>query len=255
MLNAWSLAVEEQFYLTWPLILMGLLPRLPRSTVAALAVAGAVASLGYAELKIGSDPAYAFFVLPCRAWELLVGCALALMIARLHISEVVSEAAGVVGLASVLISFWALGDQSQLPGRDALPVCLGTAAMILSVERGHRPVVARLLSVKPLLFIGAISYSLYLWHWPMIALYQYSVERPIAWWETALLLAASLSVATASWRWIETPWRRPVEGRRANSARRCLTARSHTRMQATSTPPDRGCSGKSFTGRSKWCAQ
>ena len=114
------------------------------------------------------------------------------------------------------VSFWALGDQSQIPGRDALPVCLGTAAMILSVESGHRPVIARILSVKPLLFIGAISYSLYLWHWPMIALYQYSIERPIAWWETALLIVASVGVATASWRWIETPWRRPVEGRRAN---------------------------------------
>lgn len=206
LLHTWSLSVEDQFYLTWPLLLLFLWPRLSRRALVIVSVTALTASFAYAEYMLVKDPEFAFFQLPTRAWELLIGALIALAATSFAMPRMMAEALAAAGGAAVLLSFAVLTPDSHFPGLGALPACLGTAAIIAAGL--HQPtLIGRALSLKPVVFVGLISYSLYLWHWPLISLSSYHLERPLSVTEAAGVVALSVIIAVLSWRYVEKPFR------------------------------------------------
>lgn len=213
LLHTWSLSVEDQFYLTWPLFLMLATPFLSRRIIIGIVVIAIAASLWMAEAKVAVDQEYAFFMLPARAWELLSGAALALVAPRIKLGRAAGEALSIAGFMAVLGSFLLLSSSSDFPGLNAVPPCFGTVAIIAGCI-SQNVSLRQMLSSRPLVFIGLISYSLYLWHWPLLALASYRLERPLEAGEASVIVLISLIAAAVSWRWVEKPFRvshRPAE--------------------------------------------
>jgi peptidoglycan/LPS O-acetylase OafA/YrhL len=208
LLHTWSLAVEDQFYITWPAILMLMMPRLSRASVLAIVTGILALSLTIAVKTTGVDPEWAFFMLPSRAWELLLGCLLGLLytVPTRIWPPMFAEIAGYSGLVVVALSLALLDATSPMPGLEAVPICLGVAALIVSSLR-HETSVRRALSLQPLVFVGRISYSLYLFHWPLLALATYWLERPLSPMEALIVVAGSITIAVLSWTYIERPFR------------------------------------------------
>ena len=168
----WSLAVEEQFYLLWPLLLILVVGRVRRRTLAMLVGLACLASLAWA-IHVGMSPdtadrAAAYFSTPARAYELGIGVLLAI-VGVPALSPRTRTALGTVGLLTLAIAAMTLNEHSVFPGWRALIPALATAAL-LAAGSGTATPVTRLLSVPPLRFLGDISYSLYLWHFPIIIL-------------------------------------------------------------------------------------
>ena len=207
LLHTWSLAVEDQFYITWPAILMLIMPRLSHASVLAIVTGVLALSLTIAVKTTGTDPEWAFFMLPSRAWELLLGCLLGLLYTvPTRWPPIFAEIAGYSGLVIVALSLAFLDTTSPMPGLAAVPICLGVAALIASSLR-HETSVRRALSLQPLVFVGRISYSLYLFHWPLLALATYRLERSLSPMEALAVVAGSLTIAVVSWTYIEQPFR------------------------------------------------
>ena len=206
LLHTWSLAVEDQFYLTWPLMLMLVMPRLSRATLLLVTAGLAVASLVLAQSMLPRHADFVFYLLPTRAWELLLGAFLALTADRIRIGTLTAEALGAIGLGAIAASFVMLSASDTFPGLSAVPACLGTAAVIAS-GLAQATVVARVLSLSPIVLLGLISYSLYLWHWPLLALLSYHLERPLSAEEALAVVALSIIIAYLSWRFVERPFR------------------------------------------------
>ena len=145
-------------------------------------------------------------MLPSRAWELALGGLI--VFARPIRHRLAAEVAAFAGILLILASVAALGADHPFPGVAALPCCLGAALVIW--PKGHPTVMARVLSLRPMVFLGLISYSLYLWHWPILVFFRhYTNGEPPSALESALLIALSLAISIASLRYIETPFRRP----------------------------------------------
>ncbi|MFG1296021.1 acyltransferase family protein [Xanthobacter variabilis] len=207
LLHLWSLAVEEQFYIIFPLVLFALM----RIGGRRLAVGGlllvALGSLVLAQMELQEAPRRAFFLLSSRAWELLAGSLLAL--APLPALRTrIAMGLGLVGLAALLLPIFAYTRDTPFPGVAALPPVLGAVLLIYSGRHAPAGPVARLLSHSGMVYVGRISYSLYLWHWPLLALaYAYRDRRPTAILALALISAAVV-LAALSLRYVEMPARR-----------------------------------------------
>jgi peptidoglycan/LPS O-acetylase OafA/YrhL len=206
LLHTWSLSVEDQFYLTWPLLLLVLLPRVSKTVLIVIAVTIASASLLYAEFTLVTDPEFAFFQLPARAWELLAGALVALLARNINLPSAVANILAGLGAAAIVLSFALLHPEAYFPGLGAVPATIGTAAIIIA-SVNQPTLVSQLLALRPAVFIGLISYSLYLWHWPLIALWSYTLERPLDASEAAIVVAISFGIAILSWRFVERPFR------------------------------------------------
>ena len=163
----WSLSVEEQFYLCWPLLLL-LLFRV-RGQLAGIVVVG-VASLGYSVYLTEVSPNEAYFVTPVRVWEFALGAVIALLGGRLVLSRAASGAASLLGFALIVGSAVAYGHDTPFPGYLALVPTVGTALVIVAGNGGLRLWHTPITSSRPVQFLGNVSYSLYLWHWPLILL-------------------------------------------------------------------------------------
>lgn len=205
LLHTWSLAVEEQFYLIYPvLLLLGI--RFFRSRLKMLLLAAFLLTLVASAIVVRTDPVAVFFLSPYRAWELLAGALLATV--RL---PVVREAwsfhlLGLAGLLAVLLPAFVYTPETVFPGLAALPPVLGAAALIY--VGSHRGMIAtRLLSLPLLVFIGLISYSLYLWHWPLVVFARFVTPEPLTAAMVVALFALSILLAWLSYRFVETPFR------------------------------------------------
>lgn len=209
LLHTWSLAVEEQFYLLFPLALAPLLRW--RGGSRCLPALALVAAISFASCLVLTryERSAAFFLLPPRAWELLLGCLLALGAFPELRSQRLRELASAVGLAAILLAGGAFNRNVAFPGWAALLPCVG-AALVIHGGAGGDTLVSRLLSSRGAVFIGLVSYSLYLWHWPIIVLYKSHAGFALTDVERVWLGAMSLAVAALSWRYVEQPFRRRI---------------------------------------------
>ncbi len=220
LLHTWSLAVEEQFYILWPLLIgLAVLPALLRGKpvrVAALLAGLSLVSLILAEVMARSAPVAAFYLLPSRLWELGIGGAIAVAapVIALRLSSASREALGGAGIGLLTFALFGQSDSMVFPGLSALPACLGALCVIVSGLPGSagpgRPNVTGLLRSAPFVGLGLISYSLYLWHWPLIA-FTTLLDGPPHGVQLRLgLLAGALVLGWVSWRYVEQPLRRPL---------------------------------------------
>jgi peptidoglycan/LPS O-acetylase OafA/YrhL len=214
LLHLWSLGVEEQFYLLWPatLLLLGLAARRRVVLLGILALLAA-ASYHYGHVQAGKDLSFAYYMLPTRAGELLTGAILALLPwpapgeaeRPSPAVRVLGEAGALAGYALLYLGFYKLDGESLFPGWNALYPCLGAAFLIAAGGRG-RPWLMAPLRWKPVVWIGLISYSLYLWHWPILAFVRYfaGTVSPRA---GVACFVAMLVLSFLSYRYVELPFR------------------------------------------------
>jgi peptidoglycan/LPS O-acetylase OafA/YrhL len=208
LLHTWSLAVEEQFYIVLPLFLLAL-RRYPAETVLKVSAVGVVLSFGATQILARVEPAANFYLLPSRLWELGVGAMLALAgQERIRLSRGLREFAAGLGLFAIVASYFLVRESAFYPGWTTAPVVLGTA-LVLAFGRADT-LVGRLLSARPLVAIGLISYSLYLWHQPVLAFARLRAIDEIPPMGYILLLGLCLVLAYLSWRYIELPFRKPA---------------------------------------------
>ena len=210
LLHVWSLAVEEQYYLVWPLLLTVALRFLKRRHVVAGVVVLCCISLAFSEWASITIPKLAFYSLPSRAFELLIGAGLALVNPRQIKSRILAGTLSLGGILLICLGMVLIDEKTRLPGIAALIPCFGAALIILSGGGATKTLVERLLSSSIFVRIGKISYSWYLWHWPPLAFTRYYFERPLSALEIAVALAVGLGMAIISWRYIESPFRKPA---------------------------------------------
>jgi peptidoglycan/LPS O-acetylase OafA/YrhL len=206
-LHLWSLGVEEQFYLAWPLLVMLLLPRVRQKSL--LVTLGCAAILSYAsgQIVFKWSPSFAYYMIPCRAGELLAGAILGIAAARgapLKLSRAQAQFVGLAGLALVVGSFFALSEDDVFPGLRAIPPTLG-CVMLIAVGQNDCGV-SKALSVAPLVWIGLVSYSAYLWHWPLLAFLRYGFGQVGPAGAVAVFILTFL-LAGLSYRFVEQPAR------------------------------------------------
>ena len=198
LLHTWSLGAEAQFYLFFPPILY-LLRRV--ETAKLLAVLGAIAAGSFAlsQWAVSHAPAFAFYLFPPRMWELLVGGFLAIAAPKSNPGSALANGAAALGLSLIGLSVFGLSSETPFPGAAALPSCLGTALIIYS-GACESSLINRILSLPPFTYLGRISYSLYLWHWPVLVLAGYYLFGGLTPAQKALAVGLSLALSAASWR-------------------------------------------------------
>ncbi len=222
LLHTWSLAVEEQFYIVFPLML-GLLLRRPRPFAATACLA--LASFALCVYTSGRYPRASFYLLPTRAWEILLGAALAVYLLpasadrprRRLGSSLAIEVTGWCGLVMIVAGFWFIDQSQGFPGTIALVPTVGTLAVLVSTAQETSDT-AWLLSRPILVLIGRLSYSLYLWHWPLITIGRTYAELTGQSKQAGALIGAFAGVALSviAYRVVEQPFRArgPGRGRR-----------------------------------------
>lgn len=206
LLHTWSLAVEEQFYLVFPLILC-FFRRVSRHKLLAILSATAFVSFSASVYGARFYPDATFFLLPTRSWELLVGCILALIPIRLNPSVTRDSLIATLGLLGIMLPVFFYDQNTQFPGLTAVPPVLGTAAIIFATAHTPRVWLSQVLSLRPLVFIGLLSYSLYLWHWPVIVFTRIHCGE-FEWQQQVFAAVVSVCASIASWKFVETPFRR-----------------------------------------------
>jgi peptidoglycan/LPS O-acetylase OafA/YrhL len=202
LLHIWSLGVEEQFYLVWPLILMALARS--RATIA-VAVGLAMLSFGVNIVQTAANPATAFFLPFSRFWELGAGAVLALLHARAGRPVLAKEWAGWAGLVLLVLAMVTIDRDRTFPGWWALLPVAGTVLLIAAGEGGRAN---RILSHRALVYIGLISYPFYLWHWPLLVfarIIRFQKEPTII-MSIVMIVAAGL-LAHLTYRFVERPIR------------------------------------------------
>jgi len=233
LLHTWSLAIEEQFYLVFPLVLLTLWRWRRRHLLKVLLLTGC-ASLFFAQWSSINAPAANYFLLPTRAWELLLGALVALVCHRLpghpatrdsagslvgnllsgtstQVRPVVwlmREVAGVIGLGLICYAVFYFNENTPFPGFMALLPTVGTALLLVSAS--SKTLVGRLLAQRILVGAGLVSYSAYLWHQPLLAFARYAVNGDLETVHLLGLIAATFVLAGFSWYFVERPFRQDV---------------------------------------------
>jgi peptidoglycan/LPS O-acetylase OafA/YrhL len=221
VLHYWSLSVEEQFYLVWPLLLV-LAVRLRRAGHPAsrvrlrcawvVAIVGG-ASLAYSLIETAAQPAIAYFETTTRVWEFAAGAVIALSAERLgRVPETLASIAGALGAAALVGSVLTDGPTTEFPGTAALLPVAGAVLLIAAGVAAPTRGVGALLSTAPLRSIGRVSYAWYLWHWPCLVFARTARWAPpdgrIGWEATSIALAISFALAVVTHALVEAPARR-----------------------------------------------
>ncbi len=227
LLHTWSLAVEEQFYLVFPLVLFAMRGWARRWRLAALS-GMALLSFAASVWAASAMPIAAFYLAPYRFWEFLLGAGLALWpmrasglaapSTRLALGGIEQRAPqrggtrtrywggglAAVGIAMIAYSALTLSPASAFPGLGAVLPCLGAALLLAA---GPANAVSRAFSCKPVVFVGLISYSLYLWHWPVWVFATHLLARAPQGWEVAGCVGLTFTMSVLSWKFVEQPFR------------------------------------------------
>ena len=202
LLHLWSLGIEEQFYLFWPLVLI-LARRFRLSFFAVAAVIG-VASFALNVALIGFNPVATFYLPFTRAWELLAGGALACGFSRLSQTDAAGNWRAAAGCLLIAVSAALLDSKSAFPGWRAIFPVLGSVLLLSAPTAwGCR----HILSGKAFVGIGLISYPLYLWHWPLLVFFGIIKFAPLTLIDRGLVVALSFALAWLTYRAIEIPFR------------------------------------------------
>jgi peptidoglycan/LPS O-acetylase OafA/YrhL len=223
----WSLAVEEQFYVIWPLLLLGCLAvaaqlgrggslrleRLPRRAVLTMVVVLSVASLLWSVHATLASPTSAYFSTLTRGWELGVGALLALVPTTFvrRLTRLSLETMAVAGAVMLVAACVVISDRTPFPGLAAVLPVTGAALLILAggaADGAGRPTLpSRVLAVPPMRKVGDWSYSLYLWHWPAFILAPVALGRPMTGFEKGIAVLVVITLAAYSYRFVEQPFR------------------------------------------------
>ncbi len=213
----WTLSAEEQFYLAWPLLMLCAVlvrPHGRRRVLAVVLGACAVASLAYCIQRTASDPEVAYLITPARAWEFAAGGLLALL-PRLDLAPPKTRVAlAWVGLAAIVCAALIYSDATAFPGWAALLPVLGTLAVIRAGAPRGRVAPGRLYGLPGVQGLGAISYSVYLWHWPLLVFAPFVLDRPNTTVTLAAIFALTILLAWLSTHLVENPIRHGVLARR-----------------------------------------
>ena len=222
----WSLSVEEQFYFVWPILILAMVLGARRfgwnRDVAVLAGLGVLvtASLGYSIWDTVHNPSAAYFVTPTRMWELGIGGLLAVVVAvrqRRGLGPLLPAGPRLViawvGLAAIAWTAWTYTSKTPFPGWQALVPVLGTALVIGAAAPMSRLSPGPLLAVRPAQWMGDVSYSVYLWHWPLIVLVPQMLGRSMTNLDRLVILALTLVLASLTKKYVEDRFRAPQWGR------------------------------------------
>ncbi|NTU54173.1 MAG: acyltransferase, partial [Chlorobiaceae bacterium] len=206
LLHTWSLAVEEQFYIVFPLLLMFISRFLRGKYFPWLIVIFVLSFLGniyFIKLK----PDMVFYMMPTRAWELITGSMLAFGVFPVLLANWQKNLLSFSGIAMIMYSAIFYDSSTLFPGYAALLPVMGSGLVIYSGIGEGNYALYRILSFRPLVFIGLISYSLYLWHWSLVTFVKYIIFDQFNWIASLLIIIVSLVFAVLSWRYIEKPFR------------------------------------------------
>jgi peptidoglycan/LPS O-acetylase OafA/YrhL len=208
LLHTWSLAVEEQYYILFPLLLLAGWKLGIRALCILLVLVG-VLSLMLAQWGAFAKPSATFYLLPTRGWELLMGAGAALMLDTLKVRNWCggkhAEPLSVLGLALVLLSIFIYSEETPFPSLYTLVPTLGTLLIILFAVEGT--LVQKALGLKPLVFVGLLSYSAYLWHQPLLAFAKHAGLYTPTLPTIFALLVLVIGFSYLSWRFVEKPFR------------------------------------------------
>lgn len=203
LLHTWSLGVEEQFYLLWPALMWGAWHA--RRHFLLLATLLFVATLGLSEYLVRSEPSAAFFLVPFRMYEFVIGAVLAMNVVRLPTTAVRSDAALLIGISAIVAAVLSFGPRSPFPGMRALLPCIGAALVLWGAPSSR---FAWMLNNRVASYLGRTSYSTYLVHWPLIVFYRVAkVRAHLLPREQVILFCATLLLGHLCHRWIENRYR------------------------------------------------
>jgi peptidoglycan/LPS O-acetylase OafA/YrhL len=204
LLHTWSLSIEEQFYIFLPVLLMSIVSK-SKLTQLIVFIGTLLVSLGASVYFVQANAEASFYLMPLRAWELLAGSLLSLGFLPRIKSWLLANALGLSGVGVILYSAITFNRFTAFPGFSAVLPVAGTALVLVSTGSCHT-LTARALSIAPMQILGKISYSLYLWHWPLIVYSRYWHPLETRTDKTGLL-ALSVAIAWVSWRFVEQPFR------------------------------------------------
>jgi peptidoglycan/LPS O-acetylase OafA/YrhL len=211
LLHTWSLGVEEQFYLLVPLLMLFAYRFVPKRAKLLFAIA-AVLSFAAAFVVSYRNTSFVFYLTPFRAWELALGALLSIGFIPAPATGFGKNSCGAVGMLLLLVAIFFGSSSAPLLLMTSL-ASVGAVLVIASSERGISRV-GKLLSLRPVVFIGLISYSLYLWHWPLIVFQRTDgllSQGPAGVTTKLALIAASIGIGWLSWKFVEMPFRKARE--------------------------------------------
>ena len=210
----WSLAVEEQFYVFWPVLILAIFWFAQRARLAPLGItrvamlAVVAVSLFISITATATEPASAYFITPTRIWELAAGGLVATLpsLGALGLRSRIVDSAAWLGLAMVLLAGLVISTETPFPGWIALLPVGGAALLLIAASEG-RASPTRILALRPIQHLGDTSYSIYLWHWPLIVLWPYVTGVRLSFAESLVILAATIVLATITKFGVEDPYR------------------------------------------------
>lgn len=204
LLHTWSLSVEEQFYIIWPFLLV-FFHKNKSAMKYSVATVAVIFFVLLSQYLVYIDQSFAFYMMPARFWEFAAGAVAVYVVRGNKLNGQASSILGVIGLFAILLPVKFYNEQVVFPGLSALPPCIGTACILATNGRGF---VSKFISNRIFTFFGKISYSLYLWHWPVVVFTSVFYFHEVNLVGKVVLFVISVVLGYLSWRFVEQPVRR-----------------------------------------------